>query len=424
MLSFNSETTGRLDPQSNTVIHRWANRLMRAGIAGYDRETRRRMAVINITGLLASLSCFTFASIFAVYNLAELKWVVIGNLMAALVYGTIFFWHRFGPSIAGVVLAINVYSTVFFFVSVLGRGSGIHLNFVGACAVAFLVFGLDRIRLILTMVGIGLALHVAAQMLFVHPQVVVEPWFERFLYFNSAATIVAIVGFIVWFALNIAAEAEERSERLLRNVLPESIADRLRDNPDSPIVDRFDEASVMFADIVGFTPLSNELSPEQMIILLNEIFSCFDQICAKHGTEKIKTIGDAYMVVAGVPNPIEDHANRIASVALEMQNAIAQISKRTDRSLELRIGIATGPITAGVIGKAKFSYDVWAPTVNLAARLESYGEPAKIHVSEATRRALHSDFAFEPSPVIEIKGIGRNRSWFLQTNLAVDDLND
>jgi adenylate cyclase len=256
-------------------------------------------------------------------------------------------------------------------------------------------------------------LNIAAQLMFPESQVPLDPWFVKCLYINSAVTITGIVGFIVWFAFSVAAEAEERSERLLRNILPESIASRLKSNPDELIADRFDEASVLFADLVGFTKLSNELSPEKMIGLLNEIFSSFDKISLQLGTEKIKTIGDAYMVVAGIPDPTELHAHRLVALAIGMQESIQQISDSSNGRLQLRIGIATGPITAGVIGKAKFAYDVWAPTVNLAARLESYGEPRKIHVSDATKRALESDYEFEQAPTKDIKGIGRIRTWYL-----------
>lgn len=415
MTGFDSELIKTSNDQPEYLIYRWANRLMRAGISGYDRETRRRLAMTNITGCLACLSCLTFVTIYSLYDLAELKWVVLGNLAGALITGTIFIWHRFGPTVAGIVLATTVYSTVFFYVSVLGRDSGIHLNFIGACAVVFVIFGLDRLRLILIIAAVGLILNVTTQFMFPESKVPLDPWFVKCLYINSAVTIIGIVGFVVWFSFSVAAEAEEQSERLLRNILPESIASRLKSNPDAPIVDRFDEATVLFADLVGFTQLSIELSPEKMIGLLNEIFSSFDRISSQLGTEKIKTIGDAYMVVAGIPEPTELHAQKMAALAIGMRKAIEQISDTSNSRLQLRIGIATGPITAGVIGKAKFAYDVWAPTVNLAARLESYGEPKKIHVSDATKRALELDYEFEQAPTRDIKGIGKIRTWYLLT---------
>ena len=413
MKRFDSELIKTSHDEQAVLVFRWANRLMRAGIGGYERETRRHLAMTNIAGGLACLSYLTFVTIYSLYDFSGLKWVVLGNLLGALITGTIFFWHRFGPTVAGIVLAVTIYSTVFFFVSVLGRDSGIHLNYVGASAVVFVIFGLHRFRLILIIAAIGLALNIAAQMIFQEPRVPLAPWFVNCLYINSAVTIIGIVAFIVWFALSVAAEAEERSERLLRNVLPESIASRLKSNPDAPIADRFDEATVLFADLVGFTSLSNQLPPEKMVGLLNEIFCSFDKISSQLETEKIKTIGDAYMVVAGIPDPTERHAQKIATLAIGMLESINQISESSKGQLKLRVGIATGPITAGVIGKAKFAYDVWAPTVNLAARLQSYSEPEKIHVSDATKRALESDYDFERAPTNDMKGIGLIRTWYL-----------
>ena len=223
-----------------------------------------------------------------------------------------------------------------------------------------------------------------------------------------------VLALIVWYAFSLASDAEARSEQLLRNVLPEQIADRLREEPEQIIADRFDEATVMFADIVGFTKLARELSPEELVNVLNLIFSEFDQIGTDIGTEKIKTIGDAYMAVSGVPEPNETHAKDIMLLAIQFQSALSAIAERENIDLTMRIGIATGPITAGVIGKAKFAYDVWSTTVNLAARLEAYGETGRIRVSQATYQALMNEFRFEKVPVENLKGVGRVSSWLLE----------
>jgi len=215
---------------------------------------------------------------------------------------------------------------------------------------------------------------------------------------------------------------KQTSERLLLNVLPSPIADRLR-HGESLIVDRFDAVSVMFADLVGFTALSAVTTPEALVTMLNELFSMFDTLAEKHGLEKIKTIGDAYMVVAGVPQPIADHAVAIAHMAIDMQDGIAEYAARVGRPLSIRIGIHSGSVVAGVIGTKKFIYDLWGDTVNTASRMESHGAPGKIHVSEVTYRLLEAQFDFEAPRSIEIKGKGAMTTYLMVGQRAKDPAN-
>jgi class 3 adenylate cyclase/HAMP domain-containing protein len=198
---------------------------------------------------------------------------------------------------------------------------------------------------------------------------------------------------------------KQTSERLLLNVLPAPIADRLKSGAEI-IVDRFDAVSVLFADIVGFTSLSAHTTPEKLVTMLDELFSAFDKLAEKHGLEKIKTIGDAYMVVAGVPQPIADHAIAITHMALDMQASIAAYAARTDTQLTIRIGIHTGPVVAGVIGKKKFIYDLWGDTVNTASRMESHGVPGRVHVTTAMVELVKNVFDVETRGPIEVKGKG------------------
>jgi class 3 adenylate cyclase len=195
-----------------------------------------------------------------------------------------------------------------------------------------------------------------------------------------------------------------RSERLIRNVLPEAIAERLKGD-ERRIAEHFPEATVLFADLVGFTPLAERLTPAQLVSALDDIFSEFDDIADRHGLEKIKTIGDAYMVVGGVPAPRADHARAIVAMALEMRAAIAARTVADGTRLALRIGIHTGPVVAGVIGKRKFIYDLWGDTVNLASRMESHGVEGGIQITEATRLHLGDAFRFEERAVT-VKGKG------------------
>lgn len=204
----------------------------------------------------------------------------------------------------------------------------------------------------------------------------------------------------------------EKSETLLLNILPKEIAPRLKDNPGT-IADSYGCASVLFADIVNFTPWSAELAPDEMVEMLNEIFSYFDSLLDKYGVEKIRTIGDNYMCAAGVPTPRPDHAQTIARMALDMRAYIRSRPPRNGKQLNFRIGINSGPLVAGVIGTKKFVYDLWGDPVNVAARMESHSVPGKIQIGYQTYRLIHDEFICEPRGILEIKGKGKMATWFL-----------
>ncbi|MEO1125032.1 MAG: adenylate/guanylate cyclase domain-containing protein [Cyanobacteria bacterium J06635_15] len=215
--------------------------------------------------------------------------------------------------------------------------------------------------------------------------------------------------------------AVEQFDRLLLNILPKSIADHLRQQDfsvikDHPIAESFKQATILFADIVGFTEVSAQMPALEIVDLLNRIFSCFDQLAEHHGLEKIKTIGDAYMVAAGIPIPSADHADAIARMALDMQQAIQTFQRDSAHPFQLRIGINTGPVVAGVIGIKKFSYDLWGDTVNVASRMESQGVPGKIQVTETTYQLLKGHYQFEERGVVQVKGKGEMMTYFLTRN--------
>ena len=217
--------------------------------------------------------------------------------------------------------------------------------------------------------------------------------------------------------------AEQRvSERLLLNVLPHSIAERLKGRPEvladsftEVIADSFADVTVLFADIVGFTKFSVGVSPAKLVVLLNEIFTDFDSVADDRGLEKIKTIGDAYMAVAGIPVPAPDHVVRTAHMALDMMVALDAFNKRNGCRLQMRIGINSGAVVAGVIGKRKFIYDLWGDTVNTASRMESHGVAGRIQVTDATRQRLGTPFVFETRGAIDVKGKGEMHTWFLNS---------
>ncbi|MFW5763704.1 MAG: adenylate/guanylate cyclase domain-containing protein [Coleofasciculus sp.] len=205
---------------------------------------------------------------------------------------------------------------------------------------------------------------------------------------------------------------QEKSERLLLNILPKPIVDQLKQFEGS-LAQQFTEATILFADIVGFTQLSAQMSPLELLNLLNQIFSVFDKLAEKHGIEKIKTIGDAYMAVAGLPVANDHHAEAIAQMALDMQQAIQQFKTPQGEPFQIRIGINTGLVVAGVIGIKKFSYDLWGDAVNVASRMESSGLPGKIQVTAATKERLQDKYIFEQRGVIAVKGKGEMINYWL-----------
>ncbi|MBX3232921.1 MAG: hypothetical protein KIT84_42135 [Labilithrix sp.] len=212
----------------------------------------------------------------------------------------------------------------------------------------------------------------------------------------------------------IALEAERmRSESLLLNVLPRRIAERLKTAPEQTIADRFEGVTVLFSDIVGFTEMSSRLDAKTIVTRLDEVFSKFDDVAEALGLEKIKTIGDAYMVAGGVPTPRKDHAEAVCDMALRMRDVIAELAAKADEPIRIRIGVHSGPVIAGVIGKKKFIYDVWGDTVNSASRMESHGVPGAIQVSEATYEATKDAFDYEERGTISVKGKGEMKTYLL-----------
>ena len=208
-------------------------------------------------------------------------------------------------------------------------------------------------------------------------------------------------------------EERRKSEQLLLNVLPEAIANRLKAGEEG-IAEQFAEVTVLFTDLVGFTQMSADHEPEEIVGMLNRIFSTFDVIAKRHGLEKIKTIGDAYMAVGGLPIPSEDHAEAIALFTIEIMKELEGIRETSAIPLELRVGISTGPVVAGIIGKSKFAYDLWGDTVNIASRMEMHGEPGRIQVSESTWEKLKDRFQLTYRGEIAVKGKGNMKTWFLE----------
>ena len=213
-------------------------------------------------------------------------------------------------------------------------------------------------------------------------------------------------------ALAALRQEQAKAENLLLNILPRSIADKLKAET-QPIADHFHSASILFADVVDFTPWSERHEPAEVVGYLDRLFSCFDDLAERYGLEKIKTIGDCYMVAAGVPTPRTDHATALAQMALDMLEAMCADDEVGRLGLELRIGINSGPVVAGVIGRKRFLYDLWGDAVNTASRMESHGTPGRIQITRATYELVADEFECEPRGTIVIKGKGEVEAWYL-----------
>jgi adenylate cyclase len=261
---------------------------------------------------------------------------------------------------------------------------------------------------------------IALQFLVPHDTGVEPEWLLSLGFVVTTISACVMVVATVWYALRELRRAQEamqmeyeRSEALLANILPASIAERLKDPARNIIADKYDEAAVLFADIAGFTERASDIAPDKLIRFLDRLYSDFDALVDKHGLEKIKVSGDSYMVVSGVPHPRPDHVEALADFALDMAKAASRLKDAHGDALPLRIGLANGPVVAGVVGSRRFFYDVWGDAVNVASRMESTDSVGRIQVPEDVYERLKNDFVLQERGVFDVKGKGLMRTWYL-----------
>ncbi len=394
--------------------------VIRFGTERYPENVARRLRVMNLSAWTVAI----FAGGFAVSQFLSsgpgLWPAAIANTLGALACAAVPLLHRFGPYAAPAVFATSAYALIVADIWILGTDTLMQIQFLAVAAASVLFFGTER-AVFTVICGIVAVVLIIVVQVSVPPDTGTRP--PGMLFANlvaSTAGTAAILLSIVFFAVRDVARAEAvaarefaRSESLLGNILPPAIAARLKDCPQSVIADRYDEASVLFADMAGFTAQAGETAPDDLILFLNRVFSEFDQLVERHGLEKIKTTGDAYMVVSGVPEPRPDHAQALALLAIEMREAAREWRDPHGRSVPVRIGISSGPVVAGVVGTRKFFYDVWGDAVNVASRMESTGEPGKIQIAQSTRELLTDDFRLTERGLIDVKGKGQMPTWLL-----------
>jgi class 3 adenylate cyclase len=393
----------------------------------YADSAARRARVLNITAWLAVAICTSFVLIQSVTGSWSWQMSTV-NLGAATIFAFVPWLHRFGELVAPLTFIGAAYASIFATCWDAGTDSGSqYFLVVGACLVVLLL-GIERIVLAASLAAVAVGGIIALQFLVPRDTGLLPAWALSMSFVVTAISAVVMVVVTVWFALRDTARAEgvmetqyERSEALLANILPASIADRLKEPEHSVIADKYDDASVLFADIAGFTERASHTAPADLVRFLDGLYGAFDALVDKHGLEKIKVSGDSYMVVSGVPQPRPDHVRALADLALDMVDAAAGMKDPHGLSVALRVGLACGPVVAGVVGSSRFFYDVWGDAVNVASRMESTGPVGQIQVPEAIYERLKEEFVLQERGRIDVKGKGVMRTWYLVGRNAIGD---
>jgi len=385
----------------------------------YADSAARQFRVLNISAWLAVLVSATFVLLQVVTG--AWRWQIVSvNAAAAMIFAAVPWLHRFGDLVAPLTFIGAAYVSLFSSGWDAGTASGSQFFFLVAASLVVLVLGIDHIVLAASLAAIGAGLVIALEFLVPRNTGLEPAWAQSMMFVVTIVSAFVMVFVAVWFALRDTARAEavmeaeyERSEALLANMLPGSIAERLKSSSRNVIADKYDEASVLFADIVGFTERASSTTPADLVRFLDQLYGAFDELVDKHGLEKIKVSGDSYMVVSGVPRARPDHAVALADFALDMANVAAALKDPHGDSVQLRMGMACGPVVAGVVGSRRFFYDVWGDAVNLASRMESTDSVGRIQVPEAMYERLKNDFVLQERGLIEVKGKGAMRTWYL-----------
>ncbi|MEM9212587.1 MAG: adenylate/guanylate cyclase domain-containing protein [Pseudomonadota bacterium] len=407
------ETPNRIDPLDEFATG-WLSFLTK-GTLGYAGNQKRRLILTNVLISMTAALMMIYAAIYAFIGGADLSLPILVNLTAAFLLVLTPVLHPIHPML-GALYNLAIWLSFGFFTSFsFGSGSGLHFFFLSGVASAILIMGVRQnlISMVNIFVQVGFFMYFdkfrpepAAYIAISEAQVGI-------LYYLSVPLAVGFIFCMVLYAFLQAHRAElmlqeeyEFSENLLARMLPQPVASELKQSPGKTIATYHEDATILFADLVGFSPRAETQSAEDLVTFLNAIFTRFDLLAERHGVEKIKTIGDAFMVAGGMPQKQPDHAERIAQLALEMMAEAKRFASEIGEDFDLRIGVATGGAVAGVIGTHKPFYDVWGTTVNLAARLETTAQPGTILISAATNADLGDAFETAPRGALELKGVG------------------
>jgi adenylate cyclase len=402
-------------------------RLADLGITSKDPQLRRRQQFTNIFSYGSAFCVASQLLVIAVQEFAGL--FILHVLLLAIVIAQLSVprLHQYGPNLGAHMLALINLSGIFIATWCYGRDSQVYVYITLAGGVSIFIFGIERRGIIAAWLAVAVVDLLAlmrfapAEGLFLPENHALRELIAAHAFLNT----LAVMAFMVFFAMATLRQAEIglqaqyiRSSALMNTVFPPSIVARLTSGQGSRIADHIDELSVLFADLVGFTGAAHDLPPEEIIDYLDAIVRCFDRLCAENGVEKIKTIGDRYMAVGGLTGDSRNQAIAIGKLALAIMQSQADLPALGGTRLALRIGLHTGSATAGIIGDTRFTYDVWGDAVNLASRMESHGLPGRIQVSDAFRSIVRDTFCFDERGMIEIRGIGHTRTWFLGDGIS------
>ena len=391
--------------------------------ASAESLARRRRVLTVATRIGAVVAAF----LGMLSMLAGEAGIWIGGLavLCAPVYLAIPRLYRYGELVAPLTFIGIAYFLTTLVTAYVGRGSGQQLYFLVAASLVVLILGIEHIVVASAVAAVGAALIITLQYL-VPADTGVQPlWVTTTGFVISVISSWVLVLATIWYALSEISRAEtalaaeyERSESLLANILPARIAQRLKDPHRDVIADRYDDASVLFADIAGFTQRASDTTPTELVRFLDHLYTDLDTLVDRHGLEKIKTSGDSYMIVSGVPEPRPDHLEALADLALDMVDAVAELTDPNGRPVPLRIGLAAGPVVAGVVGARKFFYDVWGDAVNVAARMETADVEGRIQVPQNVYERLKDAFVLEARGAVEVKGKGVMQTWYLMGRMS------
>lgn len=385
----------------------------------YAEAVVRRLRVLTIATWIAS-------AVSALFGLFQLVlggsgwWIGLFNIVCATLFLGIPLLYRLGELIAPLTFFVLAYLSVTFICYSIGTDSGLQFYYLVSASLVVLVLGIERIVMSALIVTVGLSACVAMELTVPQDRGLGAPWVLTVGFILSAVSATLMVFATVWYALRETDRAEramedeyQRSETLLSNILPASVAERLKDPAHAIIADRYDDASILFADIAGYTKRASDTSPTDLVRFLDRLFTDLDALVDRHGLEKVKTSGDSYMVVSGVPRPRADHVEALACLALDMAEAVADLKDPLGRAVPVRIGLASGPVVAGVVGARKFFYDVWGDAVNVAARMETTDEEGRIQVPHNVYERIKHSFVLEERGDVDVKGKGLIHTWYL-----------
>lgn len=383
-----------------------------------ERRARHLRVLTVTTRIAAAVSVFFGIQqlIAGIYD----WWTPTVNLTSGVIFLLIPLLYRFGDLVAPLVFFLAAYASITVVCWHLGTGTGAQFYYLVATTLMMLILGIDHLVLTSVLAALGAATVIALEIMVPNNTGVQPDWAFRWNFILTVISAWIMVVAVVWYALREIARARqamedeyERSERLLTNILPAAIAERLKDPSRNIIADKYDDASILFADIAGYTQRASDTTPSDLVRFLDRLYTDLDALVDRHGLEKVKTSGDSYMVVSGVPQPRTDHIEALACLALDMADAVSDLKDPQGREVPLRIGLAAGPVVAGVVGARKFFYDVWGDAVNVASRMETTDVEGRIQVPQNIYERINHAFLLEERGTVDVKGKGLMHTWYL-----------